>query len=69
MNEIGSKQRIILVNAIIGVLNEQLKKQNEELCRQNLYIDQKPLHGFEMAITLMAMPDDKLKKVADACGI
>lgn len=63
------EQKGCIAKGIINNLNEALKKQNKNLCEQNLFQDQKPLHGFDMLIKLVNLPDAELNRIAKAAGI
>ncbi len=63
------EQKGSIAKGIISNLNEALRKQNKKLCEQNLFQEQKPLHGFEMLIKLVNLPDAELNKIAKAAGV
>lgn len=65
----ADQHKSILINAIINTLNEQIKRENKSLCEQNLYSQQKPLHGGDMLFKLAFLTDAELKKIASACGL
>jgi hypothetical protein len=54
----------ILISAIIGRLEEQNKKRNADLCKQNLFSDQKAFDRGAMFFTLAFMADDEFNKIA-----
>lgn len=54
----------ILINAIINYLSEENKKRNKELCKQNLFSDQKAFDDGDMFFKLSFMPDDELNNIA-----
>lgn len=64
-----SERKGILINAIIGVLNSKIRRENRELCAKNLHSQQKPLHGADMFFQLAYMKDDEIQHVAQACGL
>jgi len=66
MNE---KIKGILINKIIHAMNEQVKKENKELCKNNLHSMQKPLHGGDMFFKLAYMKNIDVNKIATACGV
>jgi len=59
----------ILINAIINILNEPIRKRNEDLCKQNLFHMQEPLHGAKMFFKLAFLSEDELRDIATACGL
>ena len=61
--------KTILINGIILTLNEQIKAKNKDLCKQNLYCDQVPLHGAGMFIKLAFLPESELHTIAKAAGL
>jgi hypothetical protein len=63
------KLKAILIDQIINKINEQIIKENKELCYNNLHSQQKPLHGSDMWITLVFKNDEEIKEIAKACGI
>lgn len=69
MTAMNKDVRAILISAIIGVLNGILIKKNKELCKQNLYTEQVPLHGADTFFRLSFMADDQIRKIAATCGI
>ena len=65
----SAQQKGIIINGIINVLNEQLKKKNKEHCEANCYWLQEPLHGADMFFKLAFLEDEEIKKIAKACGL
>ena len=63
------KAKGILINGIIDALNEPIQKENKELCKQNLFAQQKPLHGADMFLRLVFMTDEQVRELATACGL
>lgn len=63
------KRKMILVKGIIHILNEKIKNENAELCKKNLYSEQKPLHGADMFFKLIFLEDKELTEIANACGL
>jgi hypothetical protein len=61
MNE---KEKGIIINSIIGELNESIKKENRKLCEQNLHSNQKAFHGFDMFMKLAFLSDSKILEIA-----
>jgi hypothetical protein len=59
----------VLINGIISALNDNLRRKNKELCQQNLYTEQTPLHGAEMFFKLAYMKDSDLNKIAKGVGL
>ena len=68
-NNISPNQRAVLINSIIGVLNDRLRVVNKQLCAENRHVDQKPLHGGGMFFQLAYKSDSELNKIAKACGL
>jgi len=56
--------RSILIKSIINYLSEENKKRNKELCKQNLFSEQKAFDSVDMFFKLAFMPDDELNKIA-----
>ena len=69
MKTLKPERKGILISAIINHLNADVKKQNEKLCRQNLFSEQKPEHGGDMVFKLAFMPDKDFMYIVKACGI
>uniref|UniRef100_A0A6M3LW17 Uncharacterized protein n=1 Tax=viral metagenome TaxID=1070528 RepID=A0A6M3LW17_9ZZZZ len=65
----NDERKRILITGIIDVLNEKLKQENSRLCKQNLFSEQRPLHGGNMFFKLAYMDDKALIKIASACGL
>ena len=63
------KTKGILINGVINTLNEEIRKENKELCRQNLHSQQKPLLGGDMFFRLAFMTDEQIKNIVTACGL
>ena len=69
VNTMTSKEKGILINGIIIVLNEQLIKKNKQLCSENRHCDQIPLHGVDMFLCLAFKTDDEITNIAKHCGL
>ena len=65
----SKENRSIFINAIIGVLKEQVAKKNKELVKHNLYWKQEVFDAFDMLLKLAVLDDKELNKIAKACGI
>lgn len=59
----------LLIGGIINVLNDAIRADNELLCKANLHIDQKPLHGSDMFFKLASIDDCELDRIAKGCGL
>ncbi len=61
--------KVILINAIILRLNEELTKMNKLLVQENLHSEQKPHHGIDTFISLIYKTDAEINTIAKAAGI
>ena len=64
-----TEKKATLINLIIQSLNETLRAKNKQLCKENLYSQQKPLHSGEMFLQLSFIQDSELEKIARVAGV
>ncbi len=65
----NTKQKGILIGAIITQLNVPIIAKNKQLCKENNYSSQSPLHGADMFFTLAYKSCAQIRAIAKACGI